>query len=83
MRDHDAHDRTVRESDAGRSADPFTNGPVHLLTDGLGNYYVPVFSVDPDTGTAVYLGTAVYRDVADEPGHPPYSASMPAPRTGD
>ncbi|MFJ8912052.1 hypothetical protein [Amycolatopsis sp. NPDC102389] len=49
--------------------------PVRILTDGKGRYYVPVFEVGPD-GTAVYVGTAVYRDVTDDPN----PLRVPAPR---
>lgn len=45
---------------------------VHLMTDGHGRYFVPVFSVAPN-GEAVYVGTVVYREVTDD---------VPAPRAG-
>ncbi|MFE0022371.1 hypothetical protein [Amycolatopsis sp. NPDC059021] len=59
-------------------ARPVASGPVHILTDGNGRYFVPVYQAQPD-GTAVYVGTAVYRDVTDEPA----PVDVPAPRPGN
>lgn len=52
--------------------------PVRILTDGHGRYYVPVFEVGPD-GMAVYVGTAVYRDVTTDVT----PLGVPKPRTHD
>ncbi|WP_414943364.1 hypothetical protein [Amycolatopsis sp. cmx-11-32] len=52
----DSHDQ---HGDAQPPADR-----VHILTDGDGRYFVPVFSVAPN-GEAIYVGTVVYREVTD------------------
>jgi hypothetical protein len=61
--------------------DPYTTtpaGPVRILTDGQGTYFVPVYLARPD-GTAVYVGMDVYREVTDQAVNP---LDIPAPRRG-